>query len=474
MIQICCALILFVSIFRFIIGRDKSRTRANMLLFSALIQSLMFYPSMKTILILKELTMNMDFTAPIENNAGICFPTLLACLFPLINNKKLYWSWGNSRYVLGFLSVFFIYSYLTPYNASHLATTIALIVILQIVFVIWVCRNYISNEVFIRAFFDAFQIIIIIELIISASFALLHINTLQQLFITELEGAVVEREGVSLLRASGTTIWPNRLGALCALIAIFFWMCYLQKYKRRKAIFLFVFSIIVIILSQSRSALLACTVSLLVTTIAYMYKKHQITIKRILSFGLIFSLGLFILLNLPIVQQMFFESNVDDMTEARFIHYILGYDIAASSHFAGVGINTNTHYMNYNMNTSILGSIWLYQHSIHNIYLVIFAELGILGLITWIWFLLSRIYKVLKTPTINMNNPIIWFSFMAMLFIVVIHGFTDIMYMHYQYILIISFYGAYSNILKPKVLQEINTIGHLHAPEIQQANFIHK
>lgn len=444
MIQFFCILILFVSIFRFIVGRDKTRARANMLLLSALIQSLMFYPSMKTILVLKELTMKIDFGAPIENYVGIYFPTLLVCLFPLINNKNQYWKWGNSKHILGILSVFFLYSYLTPYNASHLATTIALIVILQIVFTLYICKSYISKEVFISAFFDAFQIIIFIELIISISFSLLHINALQQLFITELDGAVTEREGTSLLRASGTTMWPNRLGALCALIAAFFWICYLQKYRRKRAIFLFVFSMIVIILSQSRSALSACILSLLVTTMINLFKKHQITVKRILYFGLIFCLALFILLNLSIIQEMFFKSDANDMAEARFIHYILGYNIGTNSHFLGVGINTNTHYMYYKMNTNLLGNVWLYQHTIHNIYLVIFAELGVLGLISWIYFLLSRIRRVLITPIVNMNSLIIWFSFMAMLFIVIIHGFTDVMYMHYQYITILSLFGIYT------------------------------
>lgn len=133
------------------------------------------------------------------------------------------------------------------------------------------------------------------------------------------------------------------------------------------------------------------------------------------------------------------------MAEARFIHYLLGYNIALETNFIGTGINSHTHFMCYNTNNRILGDIWLYQHSIHNIHLVILAELGILGLIIWILYLVSRIIKILKLPLSKMNNPIIWLSFFSMILTIIIHGFTDIMYIHYQYLLIISLFGMYSS-----------------------------
>ncbi|WP_157131881.1 O-antigen ligase family protein [Phocaeicola plebeius] len=400
---------------------------------------------MKAFIVFKETKMQMDFTAPIENIGGLYFPTILVCLFPLINKRKYRWKWGNTKYVIWIIIFFFIYSYLSPYNIQHSATNVALIVFIQIVFTIYMCKSYIGTNTFIIACYDAFKIILFIELIISLSFVLLHINTLQQLFIPELEGAVVEREGSSFLRASGTTGWPNRLGALCTLIAIFYWICYLRKYKTKQSFWLLVTSIFIILLSQSRSALLACLLSMAISTLVFLHKKHKLSLKKIISLAILTSITIIILLNLPIVQEMFFKSDAEEMTEARFIHYLLGYNIALETNFIGTGINSHTHFMCYNMNNRILGDIWLYQHSIHNIHLVILAELGILGLIIWILYLVSRIIKILKLPLSKMNNPIIWLSFFSMILTIIIHGFTDIMYIHYQYLLIISLFGMYSS-----------------------------
>ena len=79
---------------------------------------------------------------------------------------------------------------------------------------------------------------------------------------------------------------------------------------------------------------------------------------------------------------------------------------------------------------------------IHNIHLIIFVELGLIGFLGWVYYIISRIRRFLKTPLGNMNSPIVWYSFLGMLIIASVHGMAEWVYLHAQYQFIFMMFGT--------------------------------
>ena len=427
-----------IGVIRYLTSPFKSIRVAKFHLLSMLIQSLAVYPLLIQTMRTKELAKHLDFSCPYESYTGLYFPTIIALIILIISYKKEKWNWSEVFFPLIFFSLGFVYSYLTPYNQSKYATTMALLVIIQIFFVVYVVKSYIPSRLLIKCVYDGFCIIIILNAFISITYVLLHIDFIQNLFIN-FEGNI--REGATYRRAYGTTNQPNRLGALCSLISMFFLSCYCFDFRRKLSICLFCVSCVTVLLSQSRSAFSALTVSSVFLFLLLQYKRNEMQVSRFIFYTFLLSFGYFLFSDLAIIQEMFFNSNVGEMQDARMGHYALGWMCVEDSNYMGVGINANTHYLAYAIKNYGFEN-WLYMHSIHSVHMGIMAELGLGGIILWAFYVMSRYARIVVTPIRKIESPIICYSFLGMLTIIVLHGFSDNVYMHYQYLLIACIFGA--------------------------------
>lgn len=431
-----------ISIIRFFLSGRGTTQMLQLYLFSSCIQSLMIYPVIAFNVALPEAIQKMSFNAPFENFTGLLYPTFISCLIFIVSNSRYTMKWKSIMFPLVVIAAGLLYSFITPYNVSYTASFICFLIFCQILIVVYVVKTCIPNDILLKAIFDGLTIIIVIEFVISVTYVFLGIDYLQSLFYstTENTGEII-REGSSYRFAMGTTIQHNRLGGLCAYIAVFFLSCRLFNYKKTRSLYLFVISISVLIMSQSRSAILATLAAIFVEYFMFLYKRERLSLTRLVFFMITFVIALLLLININLVNEMFFNSNVDEMADVRQIHYAMGWIILNQNHFMGCGMNSNTHFMYYTMTLRGYGS-WLYMHSIHNIHIVIAVELGVLGFLTWVYYMVSRILRFLYTPIKNMNNPIFWFTFVGMLIILLIHGMADFVQTRYQYLMLLILFGA--------------------------------
>ena len=439
-IKLLLLLIFFLAIFRYLISQ-RQITDLKFYMFSSVVQSLMVYPVVVNMVRLPENIKKLPFTSPYENFGGLLYPTIIVLFIYAISNKrKIKWGWGG--FPLIFLTIGLVYSFLTRLNCSYTASLICLLLFCQILIIIYVSKTCLTEELFLKAVYDGFSIIIVVEFIISFSYVFGDINTLQGLFYSSADDTeAVLRVGASSKFAMGTTYQHNRLGGICAYLFVFFMSCWLFGYRKTKSFFLTVIALFVLVLSQSRSALIGGIVSTVYLYFIYLYKMGKLTWSRLVAYFLLSVFFVFIFFNIPIVNKMFFGSNVDRMAEARQFHYLMGWNVLEKNEFMGCGMNSNTHYMYYNL-PNMGYSNWLYMHSIHNIHLVIAVELGAIGFLLWVYYILSRNIRFIKTPIRKMNNPIYWFTFIGMLTVMIIHGISDVVELHFQYLMMLFLFGV--------------------------------
>lgn len=438
---ILLALFIFAC-FRFIISPKHDIHRFHYILLSSMIQSLMIYPLLYMWIQLPEKTRNPEFCAPFENNIGILYPTIISLIIYLSANRKRAFYWKQIGFSLFSIIALFIYSFISPYNYSRLSTIICLLLFVQIFFVVYVLKRCIHPTLFLNAVYDGFKIIIIVEAIISIPFVFFDVDSLQALFYSsETDVDEFIREGTMYKYASGTMTHHNRLGALCSYISLFYLSCLIFKYKRNQSIFLFITSILVLILSQSRSAIIATLFASCFIICTYLKKMRVLSFGKFCLFVSISAVVAILLLNTDLIYSMFFNSNVDDMSVARQTHYLLGWVMLQKNNFLGTGINSHVHYL-YNNMMSGRYNLFFFINSIHNIHLVILVETGIVGICLWLYFIFSRIKRFLMAPLVTMKNPIICFVFIAMIVTIIIWGFTDYALLHFQYLILLFLFGA--------------------------------
>lgn len=444
--KIWCLIIFIIGIVRYLLLTKRKDDDFLFHMTTMIIQSLAFYPLVIMTMRVPELTQKLDFSSPYESYSGVYFPTMIAALIHInYINQNRRWHIREVIFPVIFFFLGFLYSYVTPYNQSRYATTIGLLVISQVFYVIYVLKTFVPTSVIKSAIYEGCTIIVVVNFVVSFSYVILRIDTLQNLFIN-FEGAI--RAGSHYYRAYGTTNQPNRLAALCSMTSIFFLVCYALAYKKRRSLVMFILGCTVVLLSQSRSSFSAMLISSVFMFFVLRYKMNKMKLVNALSYIALIFIFWQVVSNLEIYQDMFMkQSNVDEMSEARMGHYALGWLCVTDSNYLGVGINANTHYLQYAINVFGFEN-WLYMHSIHSVHMGVFAELGIWGLILWIYFLITRIGRLLLFKKENVANPLFGYSFLGCIIIVAIHGMTDNVFMHYQYLMFLFLFGALYKIEK--------------------------
>ena len=408
---------------------------------SGIVQLLMVYPVIFGDLMMVTQGSEEYMGAPFETRTGLLVPTLLAFALYCVNNKRQHWNFKEIKFPFIVITLAFVYSYLNPYNLAPYATTLALVVFCQILIVILAIKFTMTADETFKAIYDGYTFFILVELVVSVTYVL-GIDFLQSYFTPDLKDIEYVRDGMGIRRAYGTTIQPNRLGGLCGFIFVFFYSCLLCKYQKNKSKILSVISFFVLMLSQSRSAIMATFVASLILYFTIGYKQKRINKRSIFLWGFIGGVFLITILGI-IIFQGFQKSDTDEQVDNRLIHYAMGFVTLQETKYLGVGLNSHVFYLYENfkgISTTDIG--FFFTRAIHSFHLCILVEVGICGFLLWLYYAFSRIFKFLVAPLFKMGNPAICLSFAGMLIMIIVHGFSDNLYFHYQQMTLLMLFGS--------------------------------
>ncbi len=220
---------------------------------------------------------------------------------------------------------------------------------------------------------------------------------------------------------------PNILGGFLfftIIIGIYLWIQFYRKRRNNLYYFIFIIASILIttlglLLTFSRASLLALLLSLLTIVIFSLFQKDYLAIKIVFKYFLILLLSFFVI-NLwwPQAWSSRFDFNnrleINSLEErvASFKQIDLNNN---KQLFLGQGLGMNT-YINYSPELEVYD-----VQPIHNVFLLILSEIGIVGVLLFINLLEKRKYNILSLGlligfiTIGLFDHYFWTSWTGLL-----------------------------------------------------------
>ena len=225
-------------------------------------------------------------------------------------------------------------------------------------------------------------------------------------------------DGEKIIRAYGTFPHPNVLAGYLFLVLCIMYYVLWKRYKTDTIysilIVAYPFILFSFFLTFSRVGILAWAAAFLAGILIY-HKSYPEEIKKIFVITVIVS-GLFAILYWPEILGRLTVASDDDglLVRKYYTEEVLKSDI----NFFGVGIGN---FVNWLMEQNPMQTHWFYQ-PVHNIYLLIYSETGLLGLIAFVLFVLFLVKDfVKKTKLEKFSRFSVLVFFCSFLFI----GFFD-------------------------------------------------
>lgn len=194
-----------------------------------------------------------------------------------------------------------------------------------------------------------------------------------------------------VFRAAGLTGSATYAGGyLATLLPLVFIQIFITRNKIIKlSIFLLSMTgILALILTLTRGAWLALAIA--AVFLAFLFYRHQL-IKIRYVFPVIFALVILLIIFQGIILLRTSEGAVNLVNRGHLMQTAL--NMIKEHPILGIGLNTYSQEME--KYTSIyIPHNWIYQ--VHNKYLLIWSETGIVGLISFLWLLLVSLIKVIK------------------------------------------------------------------------------
>lgn len=316
-------------------------------------------------------------------------------------------NWGyikGQKWVLWF--VFFIgLSLINPNNSNRIATLgFGLFFISHICLFVYI-GSYCTKQDIIRGTFDGLAVLCLFQFPLAISFPLLDISAVTEPFqkgAEELATRRGQRDG-----AVGVFVHPGILAIFSLISSCFFLSCYLVNYQRRASIFLLVLSTVIVILTYSRTSYIAYVLTLVI--LYYVFNNAK---KPLISFGSFFkvllpsSLIIVFLVFYSPLSDSFLESNLESMMDGRILFYIMAYEVFSEVPILGTGLNAHRDFILDNIGsfTSLVKHPFFFSNPIHNVHLVVLVEIGIIGFITWLVFLIREVKIAKESLAIGQNQ----------------------------------------------------------------------
>lgn len=326
------------------------------------------------------------------------------------------------------------YTLFNPYNLARRHTLFEVSYLLSFALFIYLFTNCFTVKNVVHGIYMGLAVTVVLHFVLSICYPALGMENVVKLFDSEAATRSDERVG-----AVGTMGHPNVLGTYVSYYFAFFIACFVTAYKRRESGILAGMAFIVIILSASRSALMAAVIALVGIVVFYVYRRYKLLSLQSVLKGII-PLGIFIALLLTGPLSFLFSDveDLDEMTTSRLMHYYCGYEIFQDHPLVGVGLNSHLVYLVENSSAVMLeqvfdaADIWqpeefMFSNPIHNIWIILIVELGIIGFIPVLGFIIWYIATFKRRTRLSRNRyyNILNISGLGVVFCWLIQGNSD-------------------------------------------------
>ena len=320
-----------------------------------------------------------------------------------------------------------------PNNLSVQSTIIALLQLFTYITFLYIVCSCVDSDTLLRAIFNGFKYTVIVQTILVLCFPILGMTQVVELFRENVSIRAEERPG-----APGTFSHPNNLGGYIIYVIVFYASCYIMNFRKKESLIWGLASFFVLIFTFSRTALLASFVALITIVVIYITRNGRIfTLRNIFTLILPLLAGAGVLIFLTPIKDSFIGSNMDEMMLARLLHFYCGYETITEHPWIGVGLNAHLEYIRENVTFgTMFGNInrffwraeeFMYSHPIHNVFLIITSELGVLGLLPILFFMCYRFYNIKKVLRSNASDAdkIMFLFSIGLICCISVHGMAD-------------------------------------------------
>lgn len=336
--------------------------------------------------------------------------------------------------------VFFIFlgyaafTLLNPFNMARRQTLAEVVYLISFAIFLYMFCNCLPVKHVVRGIYMGLAATVVLHFILAIFYPVLGMESAIKLFDSEAAARSDDRVG-----AVATMGHPNVLGTYASYYFVFFAACFITAYKRRESALFAGLSFLVIVLSASRSALLAAIIALLGIVVFYVYRRYKLlsfqsALKGVIPLGILVAL----LLTGPLSFMFSDLDNLDEMTTSRLMHYYCGYEIFQDHPLVGVGMNAHLVYLGENSSAVIfeqvfdMTDLWqpeefMFTNPIHNIWIILIVELGIIGFLPILGFVIWYIatFKRRTRQSQNRYYNIINITGLGIMLCLLVQGNSD-------------------------------------------------
>ena len=336
-------------------------------------------------LVLTLLLVFFNLSKPYKKMRSIRTPFCQHCLFAIFSGIFLLFNEGS---ICNYIVAFFEYiTYLILFCAVY---------------------NFMSKEDVITAVDRGFRASLIIQTAIGWLYVFFGILVP---YISNYSNSV--RNGFS--RMTGSAGHPGDFSLYIAILFVYFISVYLFKKEKKYAVYAII-AFVDIFLSGARTMLVvSCLVGFFI--LIRKYRRNFFVISAIVVVTVIFVAWF---LKSDVYQDMFVKNSLSDMFIARFVHWIMGFRITfgdLQSFLVGVGLNSHADYIDAHYSayatlvataSSVLDSDFVRGMPIHNSYLIMSSEMGIVGFIMYVRMYIIGIRKSILNIRKEDGSKYIW------------------------------------------------------------------
>jgi len=223
--------------------------------------------------------------------------------------------------------------------------------------------------------------------------------------------ALVNVFGRQLLRPYSTFSHPNSLAGFLVVVLALTWLK--RDFLNRGKSLVFLILTVLLLLTFSLNAYISL---LTLGVFVYVFKKQKPTFKFLIK--MVFWATIILSVALPVVGDFFKERNVSESFDKRLELSVASGEMIKENLFLGVGLNN---YIYQLPETSIKPKTSWWLQPVHNIFLLMFVETGILGLLAFVYLLKNVIERNMNTAKGDNSRYVL---LMALL-VIVLTGFND-------------------------------------------------
>jgi O-antigen ligase len=355
------------------------------------------------------------------------FTTVFSILLILLGYnvlKKSAFKLRNNIWLAIFI-LFCIVSVFNPANAFRLSSLVPLSFVIQMIFLIKVIHSNFTREEIFVGIYDGLKFTTLLQFCLCIFYPVLGMQEFAGFFKSGVAAQWADRRA-GYSSAVGTFAHPAQLALFSFLTLLFFFGCALNHFRRRQAYYFMSLNTLIIFLTFSRTTYVVLLTVLVIVYITFNSKAGLFTARNLFKFLSISILILSVLYFSPL-SDLFLKSDSETQVENRMVHWVLGFEIWQTSKWIGLGLNSHVYYLGHKFLTDPFGGTifldFFVSNPIHNIHLIIFCELGLLGFLIWIHYYASNlIYFSKRVRTGGLIDNVFNLVFVGILFSMFIYG----------------------------------------------------